>query len=105
MSETDQAPATDAAAAPKAAPVPTATPFAFNFHGSRAAVIDEVKAMKTPGKNSDQSQIENAKAFILSEIAALPADVKGVKVTAEGNLHTGARQVNIIVSPDKSLVF
>jgi hypothetical protein len=69
----------------------------MNFIGTKQGVRKKVEEATGYG---DQSQLEAAKAFIISEIDALPAAVNGVKVEASGHhdAHT-TRNVSIKVDP------
>lgn len=80
--------------------------FTISRRGSRSAVIKVIQAekeMAPDGKKpaDDQTQIEAAKAFAISEINALPEEFNGVQVTMEGHAHEGGRTANVNVIPQK----
>jgi hypothetical protein len=98
MAETTQNPIPASPAAPTAPQPakPVLTPFAFrDLHGTRDGVLKAVAGLVTPGRNSDQAQIENAKKLIASEISELPESVKAVKVTVESKVSGTVREIHV----------
>ncbi len=77
--------------------------FQISGHGSKEGVIKNCiePAKAGPGEKADQTQIEAVKALLVSEINALPADVNGVRVEAQGEAHAGARTITITIIPQK----
>ena len=82
----------------------------ISAHGTREGVLKKI-AEKYPkpaeGQDkdlphtSDRAQVENVKAVLQAEIAALAPEVNGVRVHVEANAHAGGRSIQIQIIPIK----
>jgi len=80
---------------------PTATtPFAFRETKLRAGMVQAIQSLQPEG-NPDPVQLENIRAYVLAEIAALHEDFNAVEVLIESGVNPGSRQANIIIFPKK----
>lgn len=72
--------------------------FSFGITGTKKGVLRELD--KTEGYG-DTSQLEAAKAFVKSEVEALPDGFKGlIAVSATGHHDSNSRNVTIKVEPN-----
>ena len=77
--------------------------FTIESEGSKQGVIDFVKAQKELGADgktpaADQTQIETAKALVLSELNALDVKFNGARVSCQGQSTAAARQINLTIT-------
>jgi len=72
----------------------------INRVGSITGVIAEITAAKSAPAD-EVAQLERAKAMIVAEIEALPADCNGCRVDAAGNANKQGRTLQVSVMPMK----
>ena len=72
--------------------------FSFSITGTKKGVLRELENQQGYG---DTSQFDAAKAFVKSEVEALPDDFKGlIAVSASGHHDANSRNVKIEVVPN-----
>jgi hypothetical protein len=95
---------TPPAAAPANTPTPASpakkvdlvTPWVFDSKSLKPKMLESLKALKPDG-NPDKVQLDNARAFAIAEVAALPEDSNLVTVKIEAQARPNFRQTNIMV--------
>jgi len=76
--------------------------FTISVSGTKEGVIKAIKGAKTsPEEKVCQKQIEAAKAYLIAEVNALPAECNGARVDATGQFHAGGRTLQSSVLPLK----
>ena len=78
--------------------------FQIATSGTREGVIKIVEAAKPNPPDSDATQLEALKPFIVAEINSLPAEFNGARLDASGDAQKNGRQIQISVIPLKLAV-
>jgi hypothetical protein len=79
--------------------------FNISANGTREGISKHVQAAKLQDglseeqKPAAQAQLDAAKVFIATEIAALPKQFNGARVVADGTAHDGGRTFTLTIIP------
>lgn len=70
--------------------------FQISKQGTRAGILKAIAMAEVP-KDADKVQVDAIKAFIVSEVNALPTEFNGCRVDAQGSAAANQRNLNATV--------